>query len=186
MKVFSAAIILIILCFNWFGYTVVINFLQQRSDVQMEAMLDKKSMKEADLFEIMIPLHLPYQTSWADYERYDGEVKLDGTIYKYVKRKLVDDTLHLICIKNTNKMEYENVKSDFYKHTNDISSNRSTPKSTSVLIRKLMIDFDNFSLCFNTTNCTKLVQKRYLTFTESNTTDAFIVSPKQPPDGILA
>ena len=95
MKGFAAAIILFILCFNWFGYSTVVFLMQQKADVQLEASLDTKSIKESELFEIKIPLHLPYQTNWANYERYDGEVKLDGTIYKYVKRKVTADTLHL-------------------------------------------------------------------------------------------
>ena len=186
MKVFAAAIILLILCFNWFGYNAVIFFMQQKSDKQMEAMLDKKSIKESDLFEIKIPLHLPYQTSWANYERFDGEVKLDGTIYKYVKRKLINDTLHLMCIKNTKKMEYENAKSDFYKNTNDISSKNNTQKSSSFLFKKLMIDSDNFSVDLTNTNQIDLVQKNYLSFIDSNTTVAHLISIKQPPDGTLA
>ena len=186
MKGFAAAIILFILCFNWFGYNAVIIFMQQKSDKQMEVMLDKNSIKESELFEIKIPLHLPYQTSWANYERFDGEVKLAGTIYKYVKRKLTNDTLHLMCIKNTKKMEYENVKSDFYRNTNDISSKNNTQKSSSFLYKKLMIDSDNFSMDLSIVNQMAFGQKNYLYFKDSNTTDAHLISPKQPPDGTLA
>ena len=71
------------------------------------------------------------KTSWSNYERFDGEVKLDGTIYKYVKRKLTNDTLHLMCIKNIRKMEYENAKSDFYKNSNDLFSGNNSQKSVS-------------------------------------------------------
>ena len=186
MKRFAATLILLILCFNWFGYNAVINIMQQKSDVQMEEMLDKKSIQESNLFEIKIPLHLPYQTSWSNYERFDGEVKLGGIIYKYVKRKLINDTLHLMCIKNIKKMEYENAKSDFYKNTNDISSKNNNQKSSSFLFKKLMIDFDNFSSDLNFTGKLSLVQKKYLSFTDSITTDVYLLSPKQPPDGALA
>ncbi len=159
--------------------------MQQKSDMQMEGMMDKKNIKESDLFEIKIPLHLPYQTSWANYERFDGEVKLDGTIYKYVKRKLTDDTLHLMCIKNSKKMEYENAKSDFYKNTNDITSKNNSQKSASILFKKLMIDSDNFSIDLTIENQAALVQKKYLFFTDSISTDVHLISPKQPPDGAL-
>jgi hypothetical protein len=185
VKGFAAAIILLILCFNWFGYNAVICFMQQKSDMQMEAMMDKKSIKESELFEIKIPLHLPYQTSWANYERFDGEVKMDGTIYKYVKRKLTDDTLHLMCIKNIKKMEYENAKSDFYKNTNDISSKNNSQKSASILFKKLMIDSDNFSADLTILSQVALVQKNFISFTDSKITDAHLISPKQPPDGAV-
>ncbi len=160
--------------------------MQQKADAQMEAMLDKKTIKESDLFEIKIPLHLPYQTSWSNYERFDGEVKLDGTIYKYVKRKLTNDTLHLMCIKNIKKMEYENVKADFYKNTNDISSKNNSQKPFSFLFKKLLIDADNFSVDLNMVKQMAMVQKNYLPYTDSIPTDAYQIAAKQPPDGTLA
>ena len=160
--------------------------MQQKANVQMEAMLDKKSIKESELFEIKIALHLPYQTSWSNYERFDGEVNLGGTIYKYVKRKITNDTLHLMCIKNTKKMEYENEKSDFYKNTNDISSKNNGQKSLSLLFKKLMIDSDNFSVYINIADQTNQVQKKYFSFSDRINKDAHLISPKQPPDGTFA
>ena len=160
--------------------------MQQKGDAQMEAMLDKKSINESDLFEIKIPLHLPYQTSWSDYERFDGEVKLDGNIYKYVKRKLTNDTLHLMCIKNEKKMAYENAKSDFYKNTNDISSKNGNQKSSSPLFKKLMIDSDNFSGNVTFGNQTNQGQKKYHFFSHLLFSDAHLIAPKQPPDNCLA
>ena len=82
MKGFAAAIILFSLCFNWFGYSTVVFFMQQKADVQLEASLDTKSIKESELFEIKIPLHLPYQTNWANYERYDEYENAKSDFYR--------------------------------------------------------------------------------------------------------
>ena len=160
--------------------------MQQKADAQLEAILDKKDINETDLFEIKMPLHLPYQTSWSNYERFDGEVKLDGIIYKYVKRKLTNDTLHLMCIKNTKKMEYENVKVNFYETTNDISSNNNNQRSSTLLFKKLMIDSDNFSGNVSFVIQLQQVQKQYLPFLHLFCTDAHLIAPKQPPDGCFA
>ena len=160
--------------------------MQQKADVKMEAMLDKKSVKESDLFEIKIPLHLPYQTNWANYERYDGEVKLKGIIYKYVKRKITDDTLHLMCIKNTKKMEYENAKSDFYKNTNDLSSKNNSQKSPLLVFKKILVESDNFLFDVKTFNHLTLVERNYFSLSDASVSDAHLISPKQPPDGSIA
>ncbi len=160
--------------------------MQQKADVQMEAMLDKKSIKESDLFEIKIPLHLPYQTNWATYERYDGEVKLKGIIYKYVKRKITDDTLHLVCIKNIKKMEYENVKSDFYKNTNDLSSKNNSQKTPSLLFKKMVVESDHFLFGVNCFHQSTLVEKNYFSLANENILDAHLFSLKQPPDQSVA
>jgi len=185
VKGFAAAIILFILCFNWFGYSTVVFFMQQKADVQLEATLDTKSIKESELFEIKIPLHLPYQTNWANYERYDGEVKLDGTIYKYVKRKVTADTLHLMCIKNTKKMEYENAKSEFYKGANDLTSKNNSKKAPSITIKKMVVDADNVLFELSTKQII-LEENSYFPSRSRSTSDAHLISPKQPPDGTLA
>ena len=159
--------------------------MQQKADVQLEASLDTKNIQESELFEIKIPLHLPYQTNWANYERYDGEVKLDGTIYKYVKRKVTADTLHLMCIKNTKKMEYENAKSEFYKGTNDLTSKNNSKKALSTTIKKMVVDADNF-LFESSTKQIILEEISYFPSRVRSTSHAYLISPKQPPDGALA
>ena len=151
----------------------------------MEAMLDKKSINETDLFELKIPLHLPYQTTWANYERYDGEVKLDGTIYKYVKRKVTADTLHLMCIKNTKKMEYENAKSEFYKGANDLTSKNNSKKAPSITIKKILVDADNVLFELSPKQII-MGENNYFPFRAKSISNPHLISPKQPPDGTLA
>ena len=73
---------------NLAGYKVLFHFLQQRADSQLQASLDKQQYNEQDLVTIKVPLSLPYQTNWKEFERVDGEIKLDGKIYKYVKNNL--------------------------------------------------------------------------------------------------
>ena len=185
MKGFAAAIILFILCFNWFGYSTVVFLMQQKADMQLEASLDTKSIKESELFEIKIPLHLPYQTNWANYERYDGEVKLDGTIYKYVKRKVTSDTLHLMCIRNTKKMEYENAKSEFYKGANDLTSKNNSKKTPSITIKKIVVDADNVLFELSTKQII-LGENNYYPSRAGSISNAHLISAKQPPDCFLA
>ena len=159
--------------------------MQQKADVQLEASLDTKSIKESELFEIKIPLHLPYQTNWANYERYDGEVKLDGTIYKYVKRKVTSDTLHLMCIRNTKKMEYENAKSEFYKGANDLTSKNNSKKTPSITIKKMVVDADNV-LFYIGIKEKILGENNFYPSRAGSISNAHLISPKQPPDGFLA
>src|SRR5580765_5608836 len=112
-----------ILLFNFVGYRFVVNYMQQKSDAQLEARLDKDQYEESQLVELKIPLNLPYQTSWSAYVRYDGEIQLDGISYKYVSRKLSNDTLYIKCIPNTKKMHLETAKDNFFKNNNDIAQN---------------------------------------------------------------
>ena len=129
MQRFVSAVFLIILFFNLAGYRVVAHFLEQRLDAQLEARLDVDQYDEAQLIQLKIPLHLPYQTAWANFERCDGEIKRDGITYKYVKRKLSGDTLYLKCIPYTSGMHLEAAKNDFLKNNSDLAQSNPSKKT---------------------------------------------------------
>ena len=118
--------------FNLFGYRILFYYAQQHSDEQLKASFDKEVYDESDLITIKVPLSLPYQRAWTDYERVDGEIKVNGTIYKYVKRKVEDGQLVLLCLPDHNKMRLESAKGDFYKNVNDLAPNAGPKKTEKV------------------------------------------------------
>ena len=118
-----------ILLFNWVGYSFVINWIQQKADTKLEAKLDSNDYNEAALIEMKVPLDLPYQTDWKDFERYDGEVTVNGQHYKYVKRKVQDGMLVVKCIANENKHRIESARDQFFQLANDLQSADATKKS---------------------------------------------------------
>ena len=78
-----------------------------------------------------MPLDLPYQTDWKDFERYDGEVTVDGQHYKYVKRKVQDGMLVVKCIPNENKHRIESAREQFFQLANDLQNTNSSKKTDS-------------------------------------------------------
>ena len=46
-----------------FGYRLVVDYMQQKLNDQLEARLDNNVYDESQLVELKIPMHLPYQTS---------------------------------------------------------------------------------------------------------------------------
>ncbi len=105
------------------------DFCQHRADTTLEARLDVNDYNEASLIELKVPLDLPYQTDWKDFERYDGEVTVDGQHYKYVKRKVQDGMLIVKCIPNENKHRIESARDQFFQLANDLQSNDGAKKS---------------------------------------------------------
>ena len=98
-----AIILLFAIFFNWYGYRIVLNGLQHNSEVSVERNVDKKNYDEGDLLLLKIRLHLPYFTGSATYERAYGSIVIDGKAYEYVKRRIYNDTLELLCIPNETK-----------------------------------------------------------------------------------
>ncbi len=173
-----------ILLFNLVGYRFVADYMQQKSDAQLEARLDANNYDEAQLIELKIPVHLPYQTSWSAYERYDGEVEIDGITYKYVKRKLSNDTLYLKCIPNTKKMNLQTAKNDFFKNNNDLAQNNNAKKSDnskSTAAKQPVSEYDVHSFLYNA-NLSYSARQSFGPELVENIIGSAHISPEQPPD----
>ena len=131
-----------ILVFNWVGYRLFSDILQHRADAKLEVKLDRNDYKEDQLIEIKIPLHLPYQLNWKAFERFDGEIDVDGIHYKYVKRKVYNDSLILLCLPNESKQNLEKARDDYFKNVNDIDpSSQKKSDHNSFSFKNILSEF---------------------------------------------
>jgi len=127
-KLFAIALLGILL-FNWGGYRLLTDFLEDRADLQLEAQLDQDNYDESTLISIKVPTNLPYYHNNINYERVDGSINIRGVEYKYVKRRIYNDSLELMCIPNLAKTGMQNARDDFFRLANDLVTNNSTKKS---------------------------------------------------------
>lgn len=184
MKKISAILFFALFLFNLFGYRIFLNHAQQQSDVKLEAALDKSDFGEAELVKITVPLSLPYQNDQRDFERVNGELKLNGKIYKYVKRKISGGELILMCLPDHKKMELESAKDEYFKYANDIVQNKNSKKSDNSkagFFKNLVGEYDNYTADFGTRySSSKIVynfskQSHYFPYSPHS-------SPEQPPE----
>lgn len=188
MKKITAIFFLILFSFNWFGYRLVYDCMQKLASKQLEASLDNNSYDESQLVEIKVAVHLPYQTSWGSYERYNGEIQLNGVRYKYVKRKLANDTLYLKCIPNTKEMMLQTAKNDFFKLSNNLLQNSNSKKadnSTSVF-KNLQPVFNESSLGFEISSPILSGRRNWIPIKPEHLLSNIHLSPEQPPDAVNA
>ena len=122
MKRLTAILLLLLFAFNWFGYRVFMNLLEQKASFSLQQQLDNEQYTHSDLVEIKVPINLPYLSNWSSFEKFHGETEINGIHYKYVKRKLVNDTLILLCIPNSQKNELRTAQSDYFKQVNDLAN----------------------------------------------------------------
>jgi hypothetical protein len=144
VKKLAAILLLLLFLFNLVGYRLWFNYAQQQSDIQLEASLDKHQYNDADLISIKVPLSMPYQALQSNYERVDGEIKIDGKIYKYVKRRIINGELELLCLPDQNKMRLQDAKNDFFKTTNDIATNndKKSDNSKTNIFKNITSDYE--------------------------------------------
>lgn len=110
-------------------------FIHQ-SDQKIINRLDAEEYDESELMEVKIPLHLPYMTSQVRYERVDGELQHEGVYYNYVKRKVSNDTLYLLCVPNGAKTSLYKDLTEYAQKVNDIPG---SGKNANASIRKMVL-----------------------------------------------
>jgi len=110
-----------VLFFNWYGYQLVSGYLQDRADRRLEASLDQAGYDESQLISIKVPLtSLSYYNSSTTFERVDGQIEVNGVLYKYVKRRIYKDSLEMLCIPNSSAMGLAAAKNAFFQQVNDL------------------------------------------------------------------
>jgi hypothetical protein len=154
----------------------------------MEAKLDQNIFDEQQLIELRIPITLPYHTETKEFERYNGQIELNGIHYQYVKRKIENGELVLLCIPNQEKQQLANARDQFFKLVNDIDQSPNTnqgskksEKGENFSFKKLLSEYQQENNQWNFT----LVLSNSSSFQNSNTdflTKKFTLTPEQPPE----
>ena len=113
-----------ILCFNWCGYRLFTAYLEGKADRQLEARLDLNKYDESQLISVKVPItHLSYFNTSSQFERVDGKINIKGVEYKYVKRRIFNDSVEMLCIPNQGVMQVQTAKNEYFKLVNDLQHN---------------------------------------------------------------
>ena len=105
------------------------DYVQNQQTTHFENKLDNKEYDASLLIEIRVPVSLPYQTDWKEFERVDGEIEFNGMHYKYVERKLEAGEMIYRCIPDNDKAQMLNAWENFFKLVNDLQAQSSNKKS---------------------------------------------------------
>ncbi|MBS1573669.1 MAG: hypothetical protein JST09_00080 [Bacteroidetes bacterium] len=149
MKKIASILFLLILVFNFWGYRWVLSSLEQRATIKLEQKIDAGNYDESQLVEVKIPLNLPYYTDWGEYQTYYGEAQFNGENFQYVKRKVVGDTLYLLCIPHVEKNNLQMAKTDYFKSVNNIQHDGPQKGGQPAAVKLMLSEFlqnENISL----------------------------------------
>ena len=130
MKKFAAILLLLLLAFNFVGYRLLFSFLEAKANTTIVAQIDKQEYNDADLITLTVPLSMPYLQDSKDFERKDGEITLNGKVYHYVKQKVSQGNLVLMCLPDNEKTHLKSAKDDFFKLANELQNNNTASKNT--------------------------------------------------------
>lgn len=101
LRKIATILLLVILLFSLFGYRLLISSLLEKADRDLEVQLNENSYDESQLVAFKVPVtRLSYYNPSDQWERIEGSIEIGNTYYKYVKRRIVDDSLEVLCIPN--------------------------------------------------------------------------------------
>lgn len=140
MKKLTAIFFTSIYLFNLAGYKLVFDYLILQNDKEIVQQLDDAVYDESSLIELKVVLRLPYPVSWNTYERFDGEIEIDGVQYNFVKRKWKEDTLFVMCLPNHSKTELARAKQDYQLQNIDSKTTPSQKKNANPSAKKINIE----------------------------------------------
>lgn len=179
----AAIILLLLLSFNFVGYRLWFYMLQTSAETALVARLDAAQYNEEDLLTLKVPLKLPYQTSATDFERIDGEINVDGTLYKYVKRKVEAGYLVLLCLPHEEKMQLEKATQTAFQLTNPTPADKSDA-TKSIVLKNILSDFDRMAAPWTLTPVTTTLQ--YGRPAQEKLVHSFSPTAEQPPETFAA
>jgi len=131
VKKIASILLLAVLFFNWVGYKFFASYMEDKANARLEAQFDNNSYDESALISIKIPAaHFAYYSNSKQFERVDGEIELNGIQYKYVKKRLYNDSLEYLCIPNNDVTKLRTAKDEFFKLVNDLQHNGQGKKSS--------------------------------------------------------
>ena len=142
LKRVASILLLAMLLFNWIGFRLLYNVIEHQANQDLAAKIDRLEFSEQDLVTIKVPLNLPYQQNWEEFERYDGDVTVDGVHYKYVMRRIYNDSLVLKCIPNETKQQLKNAERQYFQLVNDLEhQGQQQEKSKVSFFKNLVTEF---------------------------------------------
>lgn len=166
------------------GYHLVFNQLEKASELKMVSRLDGNDYRDQELIEVKLPVKIPYQANSAGFEKFIGELEVDGVHYNYVKRKIVNDTLILLCLPNTDKSNISTARETFFALVNELnraSDGQSPPSAPVKSIKFSVSDFDSVEDSFRSATIIHPISYSSLLHT-GQVCSGFIGGTIQPPD----
>ncbi len=178
----SASILLLsILLFNMIGYRALFYYAEKQADASLEARLDKDLYEENDLVTLKIPLFNPYQVEQKTFERFNGEININGKIFKYVKRKVSDGNLILLCIADDHKNVLKKAKSEYENASNDLAPNSKNSGRPGIQKNinsgDYIYEYESVEVC----KCESSI-RNHAVFNIISIREPFIAAPGKPPE----
>ena len=186
MRKIAAILLMLVFMFNLFGYKLFVSFMISNANQSLETSLDKDNYTEDQLISIKKPINLPYYNNTKDFTRTYGEVEMNGVLYQYVKSRIYNDSLEMLCIPNTSKQQLLNAKNDFAKATFDLQKEaikKATGSGKMASFIKLFTEYEKHT-GWDLQNSYTYAALKNTSYYNANSGSLHKATIEQPPDAL--
>jgi len=135
-RLFSFFFLLLILL-NTVGYYEVLLFMEKQNYAEAVQKISGNENEIAGNLLLKIPLASRFNEDDDEYRKAQGEITVEGELYHFVKQKLYQDTLYIICLRDTKTSEVREALADLSKTMADQNhKSGSTQKGVDVSFAK--------------------------------------------------
>src|SRR5688500_10295398 len=114
-----------------------------QSDSNYEQLIDNNHYDESQLITIKVDMNVPYQTERTEFERVNGEITVYGTVYKYVKRRIYNGQLVLLCIPHHDKTELKSAENKYIGWSSEATKKDEGSSSSKSFSKIASPEYDN-------------------------------------------
>jgi len=118
--------LILLLLLNFWGMYGVFVGMQFRNDFNAHQQIDEGKYSRQELIAITIPLTLPYAYEASGFDRVEGQFEHNGELYRLIEKKLSNDTLTVLCVRDQAHHRIAEVIADFVKTFSDQSAGQSS------------------------------------------------------------
>jgi hypothetical protein len=134
---------------------------------------------------VKVPLgHLSYCNSSDQFIRADGQIEIGGLQYNYVKRRIYNGSIEMLCIPNHTAIHLTKAKNEFYKLVNDLQNPGQDKKSDSHTSKNFTGEYLTVNNLFQIENLFFTIQKKY--FHYFGTLPSGLLSRDEHPPQMIA
>ena len=179
----ATILLLTFLFFTWVGYWLCISWVESRETASWKSRMEKDQYNDSQLILFKVSAAaLPYSNSSADFERADGEIKVGDIHYRYVRKRLYNDSVEFLCLPCRESNATRAVRNDMIRLATGVPDNgnhgRSLPagKASQVLLKAFWYEEPALHLCKNLTPAMTMGG-----YPEADTRQGYTRIGKQPP-----
>ncbi|HEY4285880.1 MAG TPA: hypothetical protein VGN00_02165 [Puia sp.] len=119
----ATILLLSFLFFNWVGYWLFISWFESHVKSQWELRLDNDQYDPSQLVLVRVSAdRLPYSNPSTAFERADGQVDIGPIHYRYVGKRLYNDSLEFLCLPDRETSRLHTARDNFFSLVNDLQN----------------------------------------------------------------